>query len=155
MPVDAQNASTGHVDESEQPVEQETTKKELELLRRELRLTKEELEALGAGLDAPAEWYKIIDKVSGLVGESQRRLTVGVYTLALGSVILILTLLWKLQPLGVEISVLETPEFIIAFLVGAVLVILGASLQTYSYKEQLDYRQSAIETGDSLARDIV
>jgi hypothetical protein len=130
------------------------TTEEVELLRKELRITKDELEALNESLGTPDQWEQVINKISGLTVESQYKITMGIYTAILGSVVLILTLLWKLQPFGIQVSKLETTEFIIAILVGTLLVLIGGFLQTYSYKAQLDGQKSELDTKESLIRDL-
>lgn len=56
--------------------------------------------------------------------------------LGLGSAVLLISLFWKLQPFGLQLSSLQPAEFITVVLVALVLVIAGAYLRLWQFKRE-------------------
>ncbi len=118
----------------------------------------EAIKAIGQSLGTQGQWSEVMENVAKVAERGNSRLInllVGVGIVTLGAVILLLTLFWKLQIFGVDVSNLGPPEFVAALFVGTLLVIIGGALQTYSYKGQLDQHRLVIESSEGLIRDAI
>lgn len=114
-----------------------------------------ELEALSNSLNTQDynQWQKVVREVTGLANKGYSSLFIGLSLMLLGAAILLVSLVMKLQPAGLQISELQPLEFITAFIIGTLLLILGALLPTYSYRVQVDQRRLMAESSESLIRD--
>lgn len=103
-------------------------------------------------------WLSTVDRVS----EMAERRGHSNFLVGLGTAILAVGLVWKLQPLGLEISNIGAVEFITVFAVGTLLVLSGSTIRIMQRRAILETerakRQLAapiLQTQTQLFREVV
>ena len=67
--------------------------------------------------------------------------------IGIGGAILVLSLLLKIQPLGLQVASLEPSEFIALLVCSMVLILCGAGLRLYQYHKDTEIARVLTDTG--------
>lgn len=95
----------------------------------------------------------IVSSMKGLSDVAEKG--VSNFLLALGTILLFVTLFMKLRPLGVQVAELASSEFIFVLLVSALFIVIGTYLRLYQYRTEREISRSLTETGSRLIEKAV
>jgi hypothetical protein len=116
-------------------VDQATGASSAEIVRQTTSLFPERLDQF------TGSWLDTVDQVSEIAdrrGHSN-------YLVGLSTAILAVGLVWKLQPLGLEISAIGSVEFITVFAVGTLLVLSGSGIRIMQRRAMLETERAKRE----------